>query len=78
MTKEEFDGWKTQPETKYFLNYLKDAREYMKERWAEGDFTFESDEVSNVKNIDAICRAQIYKDIIEMDFEQIDRFYQET
>lgn len=68
MNKEEYQLWAEHPQTKQFHQYLKDYREQLMERWANGAL------VGN-DSLMAIARAQMADEIVNLDDDSISLFY---
>ena len=75
MTKEDFEEWSNMPLTKEFFQYLKDYRDELMEAWADGYYTLDTIEASTLKNIEALAKAQCYKDLYELETDYIENFY---
>lgn len=59
-TKEQFEAWRSRPETKKFLAFLREVREDLKERWADGEHM----------DADKHAIAMVYGDIIGLDWDR--------
>ena len=65
MNEEQFKAWKHSPATQPFLKYLNDAREALKERWAQGAEISDKDHAI----------AMVYGDIADLEWKDIAQFY---
>lgn len=69
MDKDKFDMWINNPQTQEFFQYLRDYRQAVMERWASG--RLQGDE-----NFLAMARAQQADEIVNLNAEAINEFYQ--
>jgi len=70
MDKEKFLSWKDHPQTVEFFEYLKDYRNDLMERWAQGS-------LRDADNTMAIARAQMADEIVNLEADAISQFYQQ-
>ena len=75
MTKEDFEEWSNLPLTIEFFQFLKDYRMTLMEAWAEGEYTLDTIEASTLRNVEALAKAQCYKDLSELEADYIENFY---
>ena len=75
LEQEEYEAWRHLPATRKFLRFLEEYREHLMELWAEGRFQRDLPESYVLQDSDAVARAQIYKDLVELQFEDIYKFY---
>lgn len=75
MTKEDFDEWTNNPLTKEYHQFLSDYRSHLMEMWVEGKFSAPTMEASVMKNLEAMAKAQCYKDLVDLEFDDISKFY---
>jgi hypothetical protein len=69
LTKDEFEGWLSHPTTEKFRRYLFDLRATHKEDWALNNIAPNAWDEYRVK-------CGLLKELCEIDFETIDRFYE--
>ena len=70
MTKDEWVSLAGAPGWPKLKQYLRDVRERSKENIAEGN-------ISGVRLTETILQCQLLKDLAEMDYETIEKFYEE-
>jgi len=70
MTKEEYQQWKDHPLTKQFHQYLRDYRQTLMEKWAQGGY-----HPSSPDGLMAVARCQMADEIATLDDDSIDEFY---
>ncbi len=78
MNKESFDAWKQLPETKDFFRYLWHCRLMTMEKWARRQFTNEDPAKTAQMNAVALGGAEVLTDMLDVDFDDIENFYQQT
>lgn len=71
MDKDKFDAWVNHPQTKEFFQYLRDYRQAVMERWANG-------RLSGDDSLMAMARAQQADEIVNLDADAITEFYQQN
>lgn len=69
MNADQYQLWKEHPQTKEFLQYLKDYRNVLMERWARGYLVGDD-------NIASIARARFADETINLDDEGMKQFYE--
>jgi hypothetical protein len=68
---EQFRAWKEEEVTQIFFRRLLRLREDLKECWAQGDFSAAFDVEMAVKNAGATGACSAYKDLLEIDAEDL-------
>jgi len=74
MNQEEFNQWKHSEATKYFLGYLEYKRQQIIEAWESGSFTVEDVQSSDRLNAEALTKAGNMKEILTLEFEDIEGY----
>lgn len=75
ITNEEFTGWKATPITKFFLKYLQDYREDLKEELATGQLVSERADATAMKHAESIGMCSLILDILGLEYSAISEFY---
>lgn len=75
VTNEEFTGWKASPITKFFLKYLRDYREDLKEELATGRLVAERADTTAMKHAESIGMCSLILDILGLEYLAISEFY---
>jgi hypothetical protein len=75
LTQEEFNGWKSDQTTQFFLRYLQDYREQLKEELINGNLTKDRADSTAMKHAEYIGACSILLDIIGLDHASIIEFY---
>jgi len=70
MSKEEYQQWKDHPLTQRFHQYLKDYRQALMEKWAQGALAPTSPEA-----LMAVARCQMADEIATLEDDSIADFY---
>jgi hypothetical protein len=70
MSKEEYQQWKDHPLTKQFHQYLRDYRQTLMDKWAQGGYHPSSPEA-----LMAVARCQMAEEIVTLDDDWIANFY---
>lgn len=69
MNVEQFQQWKDDPLTLLFMQYLRDYRQDLMERWAQGSIVEPSEQLM------AIARCQVAEEITTLDDNSVSEFY---
>jgi hypothetical protein len=69
-TKDEFDAWLDHPMTRMFKSWAEKRKSDLKDHWAAGMFTDETDVKMITRNIGAIGECQMADRFINLDYEQ--------
>lgn len=75
VTNEEFKGWKGSLETKFFLRYLHDYREMLKNELASGKLSSDKADATAMKHAECIGTCNAILDILGLEYEDITGFY---
>lgn len=70
MSKEDYQQWKDHPLTQRFHQYLKDYRQALMEKWAQGALSPDSQEA-----LMAVARCQMADEIATLEDDSIAEFY---
>lgn len=70
MSKEDYQQWKDHPLTQQFHQYLRDYRQTLMEKWAQGALSPDSPEL-----LMAVARCQMADEIATLDDDSIAEFY---
>lgn len=71
ITEGDFTDWKLHPITEALMKYSAAKKQRLMERWADGEFSDGFDVGMAVKNAGATGACSIYKDLLELDFEEL-------
>ena len=72
INRAEWESLVADPRFHKYRDYLKLWLEHIKDRWADGEI------VGELENADAAGKTQFLKDQIDLDYEDIRRFFVET
>ena len=75
VTNDEFMGWKASQQTKFFLKYLNDYREFLKNELASGKLSNERMDATAIKHAECIGTCNAILDILGLGYEDITGFY---
>ncbi len=75
VTSDEFVGWKASPNTKFFLQYLNDYREFLKNELASGRLSTDKVDATAMKHAECIGTCNAIADILAMEYSDITGFY---
>ena len=75
VTSEEFKGWKGSLETKFFLKYLQDYREFLKNELAGGKLSSDKADATAMRHAECIGTCNAILDILGLGYEDITGFY---
>jgi hypothetical protein len=75
VTSEEFTSWKASTNTKFFLKYLQDLREELKEELATGELTKDRADSSAMKYAEYIGMCSAILGILNIEYADISEFY---
>jgi hypothetical protein len=70
LTEEEFLEWRSHPNTVAVLRYLAVCREGLRQQWEAGAFTDANPQVTQQANLEALAKSRVYRELIELDYEQ--------
>ena len=70
MSKEEYQQWKDHPLTQQFHQYLRDYRQTLMEKWAQGGY-----QPTSPESLMAVARCQMADEIATLDDDWIAEFY---
>lgn len=69
MSKEQYQEWAAHPLTQQFHQYLRDYRQQLMDRWAQGQMVDSQDQLM------AVARCQMADEIATLDNDSISEFY---
>ncbi len=75
VTSDEFVSWKASPNTKFFLTYLNDYREFLKNELASGKLSSDKMEATAMKHAECIGTCNALLDILDLEYADISLFY---
>ncbi len=75
VTNEEFVGWKASANTKFFLKYLNDYREFLKNELASGKLSNDKADTTAMKHAECIGTCNAILDILQLEYADITGFY---
>lgn len=75
VTNEEFRGWKAHTNTKFFLKYLQDYREFLKNELASGKLSSDKADTTAMRHAECIGTCNAILDILNLEYEDIAGFY---
>jgi hypothetical protein len=70
MSKEDYQQWKDHPLTQRFHQYLRDYRQAVMEKWAQGDYL-----PDNPETLMAVARCQMADELADLADDWIADFY---
>jgi hypothetical protein len=73
MSKEDYQQWKDHPLTKAFHQYLRDYRQALMEKWAQGALA-----PSSPESLMAVARCQMADEIATLEDDSIAEFYRNS
>lgn len=68
----EFNEWLLHPTTKLLMAYLKREKDDVKERWAAGEFTDQSQFATAIVNAKAVGKCEAYSKIESIEYGDIE------
>ena len=71
ITDEDYAAWLDHPVTEMFLRYCNAKRFELMNQWAQGHFTDSKHEGTAQMNAEALGKAQVYGELLALQFEQI-------
>lgn len=72
LSKQEWEEWRAQHQTKVFFRHLKQRYEDAKQDWADGAFDGSSAEEFALRQVQALAGVRVLSEIIETDYEDLD------
>lgn len=72
---DEFVGWKASSNTKFFLQYLNDYREFLKNELASGKLSKDRADTTAMKHAECIGTCNAILDILDLEYTDITGFY---
>jgi hypothetical protein len=77
LTKEEFQEWQSLRETQLVLQYLSDVRVSLKDGWSDAFASGAYLDLNEKEKAMESGKCQILEDVVDLEFEDIDNFYEE-
>ncbi len=75
VTSNEFKGWKASNNTKFFLTYLHDYREFLKNELASGKLSNDKADATAMRHAECIGTCNAIADILAIEYTDITGFY---
>ena len=70
-TEEEWRDWQDHPATKAFLECFRRRKEFLKEQWAEGQYTDQQHFATAILNARAIGKCEVCDQVVALDYEEM-------
>src|SRR5271154_5441107 len=69
-TEEMFQAWKAHPVSQLYHQMLAEGRQALRDQWEAGVFQGRTPLETAVANVGALSQCRLYKDLMEMNYEQ--------